>query len=155
MSGTRSVTSACKYGTGATPVADVGGGLVTVPGKLIFTSFDCVSATNPAPLYPFSAAYMQGEGEGVDDEAQSKAVPAVNPEPGVGVPSAFTKTSMMPAWQAASAAPWAVWRWNHIFVMSTAKPMRPSRNIPIANITNIVTWPLSLVCLMSLVLFIS
>src|SRR5712691_8024895 len=53
VSGTRSVTSACKYGTGASDVGgtmEAGGGLVTVPGKLMATSFDSVSATSPAPL---------------------------------------------------------------------------------------------------------
>ena len=46
--------------------------------------------------------------------------------------------------QAASAAVWADCRWNQRLAMSTAKPMAPSRKIPRASVTNIVTCPLSL-----------
>jgi hypothetical protein len=74
----------------------------------------------------------------VEEPEQLKPDPGTKFWVGVG-----TSMFMIPAWQAASAAPWAICRWNHMFVMSTANPTKPRRKMDMAMTTKIVTWPSS------------
>src|SRR5262249_38993645 len=110
---------------------------VTDVGKLIKTSFDGWPAVSPGAPYPLKFAYRQAA---VPELLEHWNDPGGEPAGKLPLvpPCVLTSMFMMPAVHAASAAPRAIWRWNHQFDRSSENATAASKKRPRTSNTTVM-----------------